>query len=395
MSDGASSVYSPAEALRRGGKAAVRAALLDAHARTGAWADAYARALGPALAVPCEEGLNPPLWELGHVAWFRQWWIGRNPERARGTAADPDAARLPGPPGADALFDSSRVPHRSRWSLPLPALPAARQWLDDSLRATLDLLDALPPAAGEDALYVFRLAALHEAMHAEAAAYMARRLGFEVPLEPRSRAPVPAAGTLCVPAQALVLGSPGPGFAFDNEQPAQRVRLQAFEIDAAPVSWSRIGAFLEAGGYADARWWTPDGWAWRLRHRPARPVFPADASPAVHLSAHEADAWCRWAGRRLPFEVEWEMASQVAGRRGFRWGDVHEWTASTLGPFPGFAPAAWTRHTDLEAAPRFGRTRVVRGASFATRARLKDPKLRGFALAECDQTFIGFRSCAR
>jgi formylglycine-generating enzyme required for sulfatase activity len=115
---------------------------------------------------------------------------------------------------------------------------------------------------------------------------------------------------------------------------------------------------------------------------------------AMHVSWWEADAWARWAGRRLATEVEWDMAVQTAGRRGFRWGDVREWTASTLRPWPGFTPDAWALHTDLEAQTYFGRARVQRGASFAARSRMKHPKFRSFALPDNDIGFSGFRTCA-
>jgi len=115
---------------------------------------------------------------------------------------------------------------------------------------------------------------------------------------------------------------------------------------------------------------------------------------AMHLTWWEADAWARWAGRRLPTEVEWELAAHAAGRRGFRWGDVREWTASTLRPWPGFVPDGWSQGTPLEAQILFGRARVQRGASFAARSRMKHPKARGFALPNRDDAFVGFRTCA-
>jgi formylglycine-generating enzyme required for sulfatase activity len=121
-----------------------------------------------------------------------------------------------------------------------------------------------------------------------------------------------------------------------------------------------------------------------------KPTRMAGNQIAMHLSWWEADAWCRWAGRRLPTEVEWEIAAQTAVRRGFRWGDVHEWMANTLRPWPGFAPGPWAEFSQ----PWFGQARVLRGASYATRARLKTPKLRGFALPGYDEGFVGFRSCA-
>ena len=112
--------------------------------------------------------------------------------------------------------------------------------------------------------------------------------------------------------------------------------------------------------------------------------------PALHVSWWEADAWCRWAGRRLPAEVEWEVAAHTASRRGFRWGEVWEWTGTTFGPYPGYAPdpgQAW-------AQPGPGVQKVLRGASFATRARMKHPNFRKVQSAGCDTVFAGFRSCS-
>ena len=114
------------------------------------------------------------------------------------------------------------------------------------------------------------------------------------------------------------------------------------------------------------------------------------AQPAVHVSWFEADAWCRWAGRRLPTEVEWEAAAHQGASRGFRWGDVHEWTRRTFRPYPGFMAGPWRDYS----TPAFGRHKVLRGASFATRAGLRSARFRGFARAERDDGFFGFRSCA-
>ena len=112
--------------------------------------------------------------------------------------------------------------------------------------------------------------------------------------------------------------------------------------------------------------------------------------PAMHLSWWEAQAWCRWAGRRLPLEMEWEMAAETASRRGFRWGDVWEWTASSFRPYPGFVPGPDAAYSQAW----FERTKVLRGGSTATRARLKSARFRRFAEPASDQLFCGFRSCA-
>jgi formylglycine-generating enzyme required for sulfatase activity len=114
----------------------------------------------------------------------------------------------------------------------------------------------------------------------------------------------------------------------------------------------------------------------------------------VHLSWWEADAWARWAGRRIATEAEWEIAAHTAGRRGFRWGEVQEWAAGTLRAWPGYRVDPWSAGGEFDPQPAFGHARVLRGASFATRARMRSPKWRGFALPQRDDGFYGFRTCA-
>ena len=128
-----------------------------------------------------------------------------------------------------------------------------------------------------------------------------------------------------------------------------------------------------------------------LQQRFGKLVRVPPAQPAMHMSWYEADAWCRWAGRRLPGEAEWEAAALQGATRGFRWGDVREWTAGTLRPYPA-APAASApgQSEHAGAAPR----RVLRGASFATRGRLRHEKARGAEAPGFDEGFCGFRSCA-
>ncbi len=181
------------------------------------------------------------------------------------------------------------------------------------------------------------------------------------------------------------------------------------------MTWAQLVEFVDDGGYDRPELWQPKGWDWLqalaqtegrrgpryvdqigvasgavMQTRFGKPARMAGNQLAMHMSWWEADAWCRWAGRRLPTEVEWEVAAHTAPGRGFRWGDVHEWTAGTFRPWPGFTADPWESYS----LPWFGRARVLRGASFATRARMKHPKFRGFALPSRDDIFVGFRSCA-
>lgn len=377
--------------MRTAGQRAVREALLGARRRTLALADAYAAALAPhGFRVPYRSTLNPPLWEWGHVAWFQEWWVARNPQRSRGAACDPDEARAPSlMPQADAMYDSSRVAHTRRWELSLPDEASTRQWLAATLEQTLALLDALPQDAGDDALYFFRLVTLHEEMHAEAAAYMAESLGIAVPADVLRDVPRLAAQgrALDIPAQRWQAGWQGPGFAFDNELAPVTVEIEAFEIDAEPVSWTRFEQFVDAGGYRRREYWDDAGWAWLQSHGvPQRPKHAH--GPATHLTAYEAQAWCRWAGRRLPTEFEWECAA--LSRPDFVWGHVWEWTSSPFVPFPGFVAHPYRDYSQ----PWFGSRRVLKGACPATAATLAHPSYRNFFEPHRADIFAGFRSCA-
>jgi ergothioneine biosynthesis protein EgtB len=443
-------LWRAAFAARIGGRVLLAQALRDSRARTLALFDAFEAALHPVgMAVPYDVTLNPPLWELGHIGWFQEVWLARNPQRALGVQADPLCPRLPPQlVGADALYNSSEVPHASRWQLPLPDADATRAYVAATLDGSLELLAHGDESA--EGLYFHRLALFHEDMHAEAAVYMAQALGITLAAEwafpgqagaaesllrdPGAESPGAAGAAMTgavrtMPACSWTLGSrPGEGFAFDNELAAHPVALAVFEIDAAPVSWARYLPFVEAGGYQDARWWSPEGWRWVQESAQRRSVFgqragegaagtgpglprdlrrdegvwfqrrfdrwqPLDLqSPAVHLSAFEADAWCRWAGRRLPTEAEWECAAMTlpSAQTPFQWGRVWEWTASTFEPYPGFEPHPYRDYS----APWFGTRRVLRGASAATSPRMAHPKYRNFFTPERNDIFAGFRSCA-
>jgi gamma-glutamyl hercynylcysteine S-oxide synthase len=326
------------------------------------------------MRVPYDTGLNPPLWELGHIGWFQEYWIARNRQRSRGVLCDPGHARAPSLlPQADSWYDSSRVAHRARWELPLPDAAATRAYLADTLAQSLALLDALPDTATDDDFYFFRLVALHEEMHAEAGAYMARTLGIQMPGPVNVAEGARTATKLHVPAQLFRLGYEGPGFAFDNELGAHDVAIGAFDIDAAPVSRARFREFIVAQGHEQPAWWSDDA--------------PADA-PVLHVSAHEAEAWCRWAGRRLPTEAEWECAALTVP--GFTWGGAWEWTATPFLPYPGFTPHPYREYSE----PWFGSRRVLRGACAFTAPTLAHPRYRNFFEPHRSDIFAGFRSCS-
>jgi ergothioneine biosynthesis protein EgtB len=403
-------------AQRRLGKADLAQALRHSRQRTLALFTAYERALGPALLVPPQPELNPPLWELGHIGWFADWWIARNPLRAQGLQADPDVPRRPSRQAArgvdaESLYHSSQVPHASRWRLPLPDAATTRADLAASLADTLVSLEQAPET--DNGLYFFRLALAHEDMHAEAAVYMAQTLGFD-PQDAHTASALDRAGPrrpaqLAVPASAVTLGHSGPGFAFDNELGPQLLAVEPFSVDAQPVSWAQFLPFIDSGSYAQCRFWSEAGWAWRMgsapdgpRQAPRHLRQAADGwqqqrwgqwcpleptAPVRHLAFFEAQAWCAWAGRRLPTEAEWVAASALPG---FDWGPVWEWTASPFAPFPGFEAHPYRD----DSQPWFDGRPVLKGASAATSARLVHRQYRNYFTPERNDIFAGFRSVA-
>ena len=408
------------------------------------------RLLGPKLAI-----VNPPLWELGHVAWFQEYWCLRR--------ESPDRVAEPLLRGADALYDSARVAHDTRWNLPLPDLAATRSFHEQVLERVIRRLEREPE--NTELRYFVQLAILHEDMHAEAFHYTRQTLGYENPHPSEPPADVSARlegaiesrqppvsvlhGDVELPGGAFMLGAtPGDDFVFDNEKWAHEVRLRPFRMSRTPVTNAQYAAFVEARGYSRREWWTDEGWAWRSREGLAAPKYWSKRDgawfqrrfdrtrelrpdePVVHVSWHEAQAYCRFANRRLPTEAEWEFAaSWNAGaqqKNYYPWGNqspnqaranledegivgveahptgdaasgcrqmignVWEWTASTFDPYPGFVIDPYKEYSE----PWFGTHKVLRGGSFATTRRLIRNTWRNFYTPERYDVFAGFRTCA-
>ncbi len=396
------------------------------------------------LIVPRLSSINPWLWELGHLAWFQEKWCLRDHGRLPSLRAD-----------ADALYDSAAVPHDIRWDLPLPDRQGTLAYLAQVGDAALERLERADPSA--DDVYFALLSIFHEDMHGEAFMYTRQTLGYPPPKlsdghEDRGdRAAGALPGDVFVPGREFMLGAAqNEPFVFDNEKWAHRVRLEPFAIARAPVTQAEFAAFVDASGYEDERFWSAEGWRWRLETDARQPIYwerqdsgrwlrrnfykwlPLEPHrPMIHVSWYEAEAYCRWANRRLPTEPEWEVAAlaePTLHKRRFPWGqsspapdranldgegmgcvdvatlpagdsacgcrqmigNVWEWTASDFGPYPGFVADPYKEYSE----PWFGTHKVLRGGCWATRARLARTTYRNFFRPERRDIFAGFRTCA-
>jgi iron(II)-dependent oxidoreductase len=423
--------------------------------------------IGPRLAT-----VNPLLWEIGHVAWFQEKWVLRRDGRSS-VRAD-----------ADALYDSAAIPHDVRWDLFLPSREETLRYLTDVRDRVIEKLQRreLP----HEDIYFTLLSVFHEDMHTEAFTYTRQTLGYPAPKfahfpfsvlrssfshgrteqneERRTEneksemskmvdscgGPLP--GDAHIPGGLFQLGAtPDEPFVFDNEKWAHPVQVQPFAIARAPVTQAEFSDFVNDGGYQQPRFWSEDGWSWRIQAGAKHPVYwqgqsngswlrrdfdrwvPLEAHrPVLHVNWHEAMAYCSWAGRRLPTEVEWEFAAAAepgsARKRRFPWGDsltatppanldwqamgcvdvadfaggdsgfgcrqmignVWEWTACRFLPYPGFQADPYKEYSQ----PWFETHKVLRGGCWASRSRLLRNTWRNFYLPERRDVWAGFRTCA-
>lgn len=332
--------------------------------------------------------------QAARAGWFQEQWVACNLQRSRGERCDPALPRL-----------ASCLPQARRWladdAVPPPAAEL-RAYLETTIEATLDLLAGAGDS--DDELYVYRLALWHEDRVVEAL--------LQDGSQPAAR---PQREPLWLPAQRLQMGSPRGGFVPHGERWAHEVRLPETEIDAQPVNWSQYLEFAEAGGYDRRELWSDAGWLWLqaserraprgveqlsgavVQQRGAALKRVALQQPVVGVSRHEAEAWCRWAGRRLPTEPEWEAAALGAGSRAFAWGEVLEWVAGSARLWPGAGPVP-PGEVDVLPDPADGTSAaavgVLRGATLALPRRWLNPKARRFVPLQHDTMLCGFRSCA-
>lgn len=357
---------------------------------------------------PVHAEINPYLWEVGHVAWFQEHWISRNPQRGKGIGC---AIEVPHGnsifPDADRVFNSAIAPQFLRTQVTLEMRNRVRHYLQHSLEQCMSAL-AIDSPENPNGLYFYRLALAHELMHIESFRIMSQVLGTGIPRDLLGRAMVgdccelSADHAVSVSGGQFSLDFSAHEFCFDNELPRTEWAVDAFEVDQHPVSHRRFAAFVEDGGYARESFWSPKGWTWRnekglhqprwfriengliQRYRNGQWQAVDENSPMVHVSLYEAQAYCQWAKRRLPTEAQW-LAGHFAD---MCWGAVWEWTADAFRPFRGFAPHPYREYSE----PWFVTHQLVKGASTMTPVPLQDFRYRNFYCPHRNDVAIGFRT---
>jgi iron(II)-dependent oxidoreductase len=384
----------------------------------------------------------PLAWDIASISYFEELWLLRSLDGS--------------PPPDDAHPDVRDAFRREPSAVELPSLRAepARAYAADVRERVLAHLEEVDLDAPNPLLrkgFVYGLAIQHELERQEAMLETVQQLGFEYP-SPAGSAPDRAPGgpdEVLVEGGAFVLGAVDEPWAYDNELVPHEVEVGSFLIDRVPVTNESFSEFVEDKGYRTKKLWSAAGWDWRehehveaplyweradggwerLRFGRKEPVPPRE--PVQHVSFHEAEAFARWAGKRLPSEIEWERAAgwdQQSGKKRFPWGqewmgfeasldrrrfapapvgsysggessagclqmggDVWEWTTSWFQSYPGFLAFPYSECSEAFFGEEY---RVLRGGSWATDSFVGRTTFRRFDVPARRQLFAGFR-CAR
>ncbi len=401
--------------------------------------------MGPKLPI-----VNPLRWEIGHVAWFHEKFILRDLY-----------GRAPLLTNGDAIYDSIAIHHDQRWNLPLLSM---QETLDYTENVLDDCLSLLPDdIADEEQSYLYQFSTYHEDMHTEAYAWSRQTLAYPKPAFDNALRPEDAEagawpGDAAIPGGVFLSGaSKNTSFVFDNEKWAHEVTVEPFHMAKAPVTNAQFMDFVNAEGYRCREFWSDEGWAWREQTNAGHPVYWFAGGrgewrlrrfdeiedmplhqPIIHVNWYEANAYCQWAGRRLPTEVEWEVAALgepekdnsglASKKRTYPWGEqapearaanldgralgcvdvaalpagdsaftcrqmlgnVWEWTSTVFAPFPGFSPDAYKEYSE----PLFYNTKVLKGGAWVTRSRMVTGRYRNFFPPDRRDVMAGFRTCA-
>jgi iron(II)-dependent oxidoreductase len=358
-------------------KAAITARLADARRRTLGLVEQLDDAQLNHVYSPI---LSPLAWDLGHIANFEELWLVQ-------TIGEREP--LNGELGQ--FYDAIENPRRTRGELPILRDAELRSYMADVRERALEVLETVEIDGGaEDPLlrdgFVYELLLAHELQHQETMLQLLEMVdGYEHPWQ-LGTAPVEAAGMGRIEAGTHAIGAPAHGFAYDNERPRHEVELAAFEIDRTPVTNAAYAEFMEASGGEAPMYWERAGEEWISTARGQREPLAPD-HPVVHVSWEQADAFARWAGKRLPSEFEWEAAAEeLAGV-----GQVWEWTSSHFHGYPGFRAFPYREYSEVFFGDEY---RVLRGGSWATHPSIARRSFRNWDLPQRAQIFSGLR-CAR
>ena len=393
--------------------------------------------------------MSPILWDLGHIVAFEDLWLTENLDGVI------RFAEMPG------IFNPFEHPRRTRASLPLPSLEDLRQEMQYVRQRVLGRLDRVDLESDHPLLrdgYVYQMVAQHEYQHNETI-LQTLQLKTGEPYVPAVRidaaavadAPAVQGSMVHVPAGVYPVGTADRAVAYDNERPRQGVQTPGFWIDRTPVTNAEYLAFVEGGGYARREYWTPEGWAWREDSGATAPKYwtrdgtawsarfmdrtlplPLD-HPVIHICYHEADAYARFAGKRLPTEQEWEIAASwdpaANEARAYPWGsepatsdvanvdqlrfgttpvgshprnispfgcvdmigNVWEWTSTDFTAYPGFEAFPYPEYSEVFFGTEY---KVLRGGSWATRPGAIRNTFRNWDYPIRRQIFAGVR-CVR
>jgi len=328
--------------------------------------------------------LSPLAWDLGHIANFEELWLvqtigGREP--------------LNGELGR--FYDAIENPRRTRGELPILRDAELRAYMAEVRERTLEVLDSVEVSPdAEDRLlregFVYEMLLAHEHQHNETMLQLLQIVDGYEPVRAVGTAPVGRhdgdSEMVAIAAGTYAVGAASEGFAYDNERLRHPVELAPFEIERTPVTNGAYVEFMEATGAEPPLYWERSGSGWIGTAMGRRAPIDPD-HPVAHVSWEEADAFARWAGKRLPTELEWEAAHGDLRSLGQVW----EWTSSDFLAYPGFEAFPYREYSEVFFGDGY---KVLRGGSWATHRRVVRPSFRNWDLPQRRQIFAGLR-CAR